>query len=91
MTIREALRELELWGAVATFNLTEYTDSNKCRLLLIKDWKDIVNQVHIQMNSMLLTGLSLSDPFTNYLTTPLSDIYGQVSRPTDMLSFIKHL
>ncbi|XP_029699181.1 cytoplasmic dynein 2 heavy chain 1 isoform X3 [Takifugu rubripes] len=45
VTIREALRELELWGAAATFNLTEYTDSNKCRLLLIKDWRDIVNQV----------------------------------------------
>lgn len=47
MTIRESLRELELWGAAAAFNLTEYTDSNKCSLKLIKDWKDIVNQVDI--------------------------------------------
>lgn len=53
MTIREALRELELWGAAATFNLTEYTDSNKCRLLLIKDWRDIVNQVDKERQSML--------------------------------------
>lgn len=45
MTIREALRELDLWGAAATFNFTEYTDSSKRTLTLIKDWKDIVNQV----------------------------------------------
>ncbi|XP_029136209.2 dynein cytoplasmic 2 heavy chain 1 [Labrus bergylta] len=45
VTIREALRELDLWGVAATFNLTEYTDSSKRTLNLIKDWKDIVNQV----------------------------------------------
>ncbi|XP_056229968.1 cytoplasmic dynein 2 heavy chain 1 isoform X2 [Seriola aureovittata] len=45
VTIREALRELDLWGAAATFNLTEYTDSSGRTLTLIKDWKDIVNQV----------------------------------------------
>lgn len=45
MTIREALRELDLWGAAATFNLTEYTDSSRRTLTLIKDWKDVVNQV----------------------------------------------
>ncbi|XP_075905861.1 cytoplasmic dynein 2 heavy chain 1 [Nelusetta ayraudi] len=45
VTIREALRELDLWGAAATFNLTEYTDSSRRTLTLIKDWKDVVNQV----------------------------------------------
>ncbi|XP_029026743.1 cytoplasmic dynein 2 heavy chain 1 isoform X2 [Betta splendens] len=45
VTIREALRELDLWGAAATFNFTEYTDSSGRTLTLIKDWKDIVNQV----------------------------------------------
>lgn len=53
MTIRESLRELELWGAAAAFNLTEYTDSNKCSLKLIKDWKDIVNQVDKQTKNAL--------------------------------------
>lgn len=48
MTIREALRELDLWGAAAIFNLTEYTDSSRRTLTLIKDWKDIVNQVDTQ-------------------------------------------
>ncbi|XP_058489723.1 dynein cytoplasmic 2 heavy chain 1 isoform X2 [Solea solea] len=45
VTIREALRELDLWGAAATFSLTEYTNSSGHSLTLIKDWKDIVNQV----------------------------------------------
>ncbi|XP_028320044.1 cytoplasmic dynein 2 heavy chain 1 isoform X2 [Gouania willdenowi] len=45
VTIREALRELDLWGAAATFTLTEYKDSSMRTLNLIKDWKDIVNQV----------------------------------------------
>ncbi|XP_008299945.1 cytoplasmic dynein 2 heavy chain 1 [Stegastes partitus] len=45
VTIREALRELDLWGAAATFTLTEYKDSSGRILTLIKDWRDIVNQV----------------------------------------------
>ncbi|KAM9317805.1 cytoplasmic dynein 2 heavy chain 1 [Pholidichthys leucotaenia] len=45
VTIREALRELDLWGAATIFTLTEYTDSNGRPFTLIKDWKDIVNQV----------------------------------------------
>ena len=45
MTIREAIRELDLWGAGAVFALTEYEDSNKNTIHLIKDWKDLVNQV----------------------------------------------
>ncbi len=47
VTIREALRELDLWGAGAVFALTEYEDSHKHKLQLIKDWKDLVNQVGI--------------------------------------------
>uniref|UniRef100_A0A3P8WNV8 Cytoplasmic dynein 2 heavy chain 1 n=1 Tax=Cynoglossus semilaevis TaxID=244447 RepID=A0A3P8WNV8_CYNSE len=45
VTIREALRELDLWGAAATFTLTEYSSSSGQTLTLIKDWKDIINQV----------------------------------------------
>ncbi|XP_022324921.2 cytoplasmic dynein 2 heavy chain 1-like isoform X2 [Crassostrea virginica] len=45
VTIREAIRELDLWGAGAVFTLTEYEDSNKNGIMLIKDWKDLVNQV----------------------------------------------
>ncbi|XP_062407923.1 dynein cytoplasmic 2 heavy chain 1 [Sardina pilchardus] len=45
VTIREALRELDLWGAGASFTLTEYVDSGGATIKLIKDWKDMVNQV----------------------------------------------
>nr|KAF6324413.1 dynein cytoplasmic 2 heavy chain 1 [Myotis myotis] len=45
VTIREALRELDLWGVGAVFTLTDYEDSQKRTIKLIKDWKDIVNQV----------------------------------------------
>ncbi|XP_072467338.1 cytoplasmic dynein 2 heavy chain 1 isoform X1 [Notamacropus eugenii] len=45
VTIREALRELDLWGVGAVFTLIDYEDSQNRNLKLIKDWKDIVNQV----------------------------------------------
>ncbi|XP_015268586.1 PREDICTED: cytoplasmic dynein 2 heavy chain 1 [Gekko japonicus] len=45
VSIREALRELELWGVGAIFTLTDYEDSHSRMIKLIKDWKDIVNQV----------------------------------------------
>ncbi|XP_053561557.1 cytoplasmic dynein 2 heavy chain 1 [Bombina bombina] len=45
ITIREALRELDLWGAGAVFTLTDYEDSHARTIKLIKDWKDLVNQV----------------------------------------------
>ncbi|KAL4829789.1 hypothetical protein H8958_009079 [Nasalis larvatus] len=45
VTIREALRELDIWGAGAVFTLIDYEDSQSRTMKLIKDWKDIVNQV----------------------------------------------
>ncbi|XP_028817493.1 cytoplasmic dynein 2 heavy chain 1 isoform X3 [Denticeps clupeoides] len=45
VSIREALRELDLWGAGAGFTLTDYGDSQGSTIKLIKDWKDMVNQV----------------------------------------------
>ena len=47
MSIREALRELDLWGAGANFSLTGYTDSAAKELSIIKDWKELVNQVSV--------------------------------------------
>ena len=45
MSIREAIRELELWGVGANFSLTSYQDSAAKELSIIKDWKELVNQV----------------------------------------------
>ncbi|XP_077466766.1 cytoplasmic dynein 2 heavy chain 1 isoform X1 [Stigmatopora argus] len=64
VTIREALRELDLWGAAATFNLTEYTGSSGCTLTIIKDWKDIVSQVGD--NRCLLQSLKDSPYYSNF-------------------------
>uniref|UniRef100_A0A3P9QAB0 Cytoplasmic dynein 2 heavy chain 1 n=1 Tax=Poecilia reticulata TaxID=8081 RepID=A0A3P9QAB0_POERE len=64
VSIREALRELDLWGAAAIFTLTEYTDSSGRTLSLIKDWKDIVNQVGD--NRCLLQSLKDSPYYDNF-------------------------
>ena len=45
VSIRDALRELDLWGAGAVFSLTSYKDTNSKELQLIKDWRDLFNQV----------------------------------------------
>jgi len=45
--IRDALRELDMWGAGAVFQLTEYEDSHKAKVMLIKEWKELVTQVGI--------------------------------------------
>ena len=49
VTIRDALRELDLWGAGAIFSLTAYNDTNGKELQLIKDWRDLFNQVLIPL------------------------------------------
>lgn len=45
VSIREALRELEIWGAGTNFFLTPSLDHAGKEILLIKEWKDLVNQV----------------------------------------------
>ena len=45
VSIREALRELEMWGASCTFSLTPYSDSASKEMNIIRDWKELVNQV----------------------------------------------
>ncbi|XP_061923239.1 dynein cytoplasmic 2 heavy chain 1 isoform X1 [Entelurus aequoreus] len=64
VTIREALRELDLWGAAATFTLTEYSGSSGSTLTIIKDWKDIVSQVGD--NRCLLQSLKDSPYYRNF-------------------------
>ena len=45
VSIREALHELDVWGATAVFSLTDYSDCRKVVVKLIKDWKDLTNKV----------------------------------------------
>jgi len=52
--IRDALRELDMWGAGAVFQLTEYEDSHKSKVMLIKEWKELVTQVSIVLLDITL-------------------------------------
>ena len=45
VSIREALRELDMWGAATEFTLTDYQDSAERDIKIIKDWKELINQV----------------------------------------------
>eukprot|EP00056_Hartaetosiga_gracilis_P017754 m.8317 g.8317 ORF g.8317 m.8317 type:complete len:4146 (-) comp6080_c0_seq1:66-12503(-) len=45
VTIREALHEIDLWGASAQFTLSAYEDFNGLEVPLIKDWKDTTTKV----------------------------------------------
>ena len=35
-----------MWGASCTFSLTPYTDSGTKEMNIIRDWKELVNQVN---------------------------------------------
>ncbi|VDK31905.1 unnamed protein product [Taenia asiatica] len=63
--MREALQELDVWAAGATFLLTPYTDCRGKHLKLIKDWQDIVTQVGD--NQALLASLQGSPCFDNFV------------------------
>ena len=55
VSIREALRELEMWGAGCAFSLTPYTDSSQKDMNIIRDWKELVNQVSVYYSPPLYT------------------------------------
>ncbi|UJR10563.1 hypothetical protein I4U23_014763 [Adineta vaga] len=63
-TIREALRELENWGAGAQFSLIDYVDTKQQKLQIIKDWKDLFTQ--IGDNQSLLSSLKDSPYYKNF-------------------------
>ncbi|OQV14490.1 Cytoplasmic dynein 2 heavy chain 1 [Hypsibius exemplaris] len=43
VSIREAIRELEIWGAAAVFHLTTYTDALGQQVQIVKDWSDLLS------------------------------------------------
>ncbi|KAF7232339.1 hypothetical protein EG68_08731, partial [Paragonimus skrjabini miyazakii] len=64
VVVREALQDLDVWGAGATFTLTEYVDTSGQVIHLIKNWKDIVSQVGD--NLALLASLQDSPYFDSF-------------------------
>ncbi len=63
-SIREALRELELWSAGAQFVMTEFQDSRSAKVPIIKDWKDLFSQVGD--NQALLASLKDSPYYKHF-------------------------
>lgn len=63
-SIREALRELELWSAGAQFTLTDFQDSKNAKVPIIKDWKDQFSQVGD--NQALLSSLKDSPYYKHF-------------------------
>ncbi|GAB1603231.1 hypothetical protein Ahia01_000603700, partial [Argonauta hians] len=63
--IRDSMREIEMWGVAASFSLTDYQDTDKTTVKLIKGWKDIFNEVGDQQ--CLLQSLKDSPYFKNFL------------------------
>ena len=44
-----------MWGAGAVFQLTEYEDSHRAKVILIKEWKELVTQVMHNVSVNVIT------------------------------------
>ncbi|RKO94668.1 hypothetical protein BDK51DRAFT_21975 [Blyttiomyces helicus] len=64
VAIREAIQELDIWGASAVFALTDYQDARGESLHLIKDWKETLTQ--LGDNQSLLQSLKDSPYYKNF-------------------------
>ncbi|KAJ3063063.1 Cytoplasmic dynein 2 heavy chain 1, partial [Rhizoclosmatium hyalinum] len=64
VAIREALQELDMWGAGSTFALSDYQDAKGSKLKIIKDWKETMAQVGD--NQSLLQSLKDSPYYKNF-------------------------
>lgn len=54
VVVRQALSELEQWEVQTRFILTEHQDSQRTTIMLIKDFKDILNKVCLIFESSIL-------------------------------------
>ncbi|KAH9247140.1 hypothetical protein BASA81_015283 [Batrachochytrium salamandrivorans] len=64
VAIRDAIQELDIWGAGALFSLTDYQDAKGGNIQLIKDWKE--TRVQVGDNQSLLSSLKDSPYFINF-------------------------
>ncbi|KAJ3590899.1 hypothetical protein NHX12_008847 [Muraenolepis orangiensis] len=97
VTIREALRELDLWGAAATFNLTEYTDNSghvgdhRCLLQSLKDspyyrgFQDKVSLWEVRLSDLDEHLLSLNAIQRRWVY--LEPIFGRGALPKEQARF----
>lgn len=45
VVVRQALAELDMWEVESKFSLKQHTDTRSDNLVLIKEWKEIINKV----------------------------------------------
>ena len=45
VSLREAIQDLDIWGASQRFSLIPYQTGNSEQMYLIKEWKDVLNQI----------------------------------------------
>ena len=45
LSIREALKELEIWGSKAAFAFSSFEDSQHHSVQIIRGWSDIIQEV----------------------------------------------
>ncbi|KAI8908484.1 dynein heavy chain and region D6 of dynein motor-domain-containing protein [Gorgonomyces haynaldii] len=65
VAIRDALQEIEIWGAGAVFSLSDYDDANGNKIQIIKDWKETLTQVGDNLS--LLASLKDSPYYKNFI------------------------
>ncbi|VDP84192.1 unnamed protein product [Echinostoma caproni] len=96
VVVREALQELDVWGAGATFTLTDYTDSAGHTVCLVKDWKDIVSQDQLArcqraLNEYLEDKRSIFPRFYFLGDDDLLEILGQSTNPVVIQTHLRKL
>ncbi|KAJ3042257.1 Cytoplasmic dynein 2 heavy chain 1 [Rhizophlyctis rosea] len=64
IAIREAIQEIDMWGASALFALTDYQDAKGANIKVIKDWKEVLTQVGD--NQSLLSSLKESPYYKHF-------------------------
>ncbi|KAJ3344816.1 Cytoplasmic dynein 2 heavy chain 1 [Entophlyctis luteolus] len=65
VAIREALQELDMWGASAVFALSDYQDAKGNSVKIVKDWKETMAQVGD--NQSLLQSLKDSPYYKHFV------------------------
>ena len=64
VTIRDALKELEIWSFSAALSFSTYVSTNREEVRIIKEWRETVNQV--SDNLCLLQSLKDSNYFSTF-------------------------
>ncbi|KAI8842138.1 dynein heavy chain and region D6 of dynein motor-domain-containing protein [Chytridium lagenaria] len=76
VAIREALQELDMWGAGSVFALLEYQDAKNTSIKIIKDWKETMTQVGDNQSLLAVVKGLVSNP--NVIQSHLKKLFAGV-------------